>query len=238
MLSKNNKILIGCLALLLVMSVGYALFSDTITINGTAIAKGDFDITATCETGISSKLGTPESLDITNSKGYQNDTCSVVDDTVSLNVEFLYPGARRNFTVKYTNTGTIDATISMSDFEGAFKLCVADNVEGENNECITKNGKPLVEGSSLTLKGYSANLALRSQNFFIEDSEGNLFSVSDSKGLEFYDANTGTLTLKSGYSVYAIQILWLDHSFSMDHTSNEMFVEYTASIGVPFKQAQ
>ena len=48
MLSKNNKILIGCLALLLVMSVGYALFSDTITINGSATAKGEFKLTTTC----------------------------------------------------------------------------------------------------------------------------------------------------------------------------------------------
>ena len=43
-MNKKNKILVGCLALLLVLSVGYALFSDTITINGTATAKGSFDI--------------------------------------------------------------------------------------------------------------------------------------------------------------------------------------------------
>ena len=44
-MEKNkNKILIGCLALLLVMAVGYALFSETITINGTATAKGDFNM--------------------------------------------------------------------------------------------------------------------------------------------------------------------------------------------------
>ena len=56
MLSKNNKILIGCLALLLVMSVGYALFSDTITVTGTATAKGNFDVTATCQTGLASNI--------------------------------------------------------------------------------------------------------------------------------------------------------------------------------------
>ena len=47
-MNKKNKILVGCLALLLVLSVGYALFSETIEINGTATAKGDFDITYTC----------------------------------------------------------------------------------------------------------------------------------------------------------------------------------------------
>mgnify|MGYP003308183578 CR=1 FL=1 len=43
-MNKKNKILVGCLSLLLVLSVGYALFSETITINGTATAKGNFDI--------------------------------------------------------------------------------------------------------------------------------------------------------------------------------------------------
>ena len=47
-MNKKNKILVGCLALLLVLSVGYALFSETITINGTATAKGNFDIVGTC----------------------------------------------------------------------------------------------------------------------------------------------------------------------------------------------
>ena len=32
------------LAVALVMVVGYALFSDTLTINGTATAQGDFDM--------------------------------------------------------------------------------------------------------------------------------------------------------------------------------------------------
>ena len=39
-MNNKNKILVGCLALLLVMTVGYALFSETITINGIVRAKG------------------------------------------------------------------------------------------------------------------------------------------------------------------------------------------------------
>ena len=44
-MNNKNKILVGCLALLLVLSVGYALFSETVTINGTATAKGNMDLT-------------------------------------------------------------------------------------------------------------------------------------------------------------------------------------------------
>ena len=53
---RKNKILIGCLALLLVMAVGYALFSENITINGTATAKGDFDMSITCTPDITTEF--------------------------------------------------------------------------------------------------------------------------------------------------------------------------------------
>ena len=43
-MNKKKGIIIGVLAIALVMVVGYALFSDTLTINGTATAKGEFDI--------------------------------------------------------------------------------------------------------------------------------------------------------------------------------------------------
>ena len=52
----RNKIFAGCLALLLVMVAGYALFSQNLTINGTAKAQGDFSVTPTCQTGIPANL--------------------------------------------------------------------------------------------------------------------------------------------------------------------------------------
>lgn len=56
-MNKRNKILAGCLVLQLALSVGYALFSETITINGKATAKGNFDITATCTPGLLDIMG-------------------------------------------------------------------------------------------------------------------------------------------------------------------------------------
>ena len=108
MLSKNNKILVGCLALLLVLSVGYALFSDTITINGSATAKGDFEITT-------------EVIDLNNYSNFvstvssgvvENPTISVVDNKVTTSVTFGAPGSQHNFGIKIKNTGSIPATLS------------------------------------------------------------------------------------------------------------------------------
>ena len=126
---KKNKILIGCLALLLALSVGYALFSETITINGTATAKGDFGVTTTCVPGISNELvqlgfaKTPDDLQ----GGFENDICEVGGDTITANSDLLYPGARRFFTIKMTNNNSIPAIIWGSDDGGTFEsLAISD----------------------------------------------------------------------------------------------------------------
>ena len=90
---KKNKILIGCLALLLVLSVGYALFSETIKINGTATAKGNFSIKIECKAG----------------DGYGNvlDSCTVKGNNVTTTSILTKPGEYIYYELKITNNGTI-----------------------------------------------------------------------------------------------------------------------------------
>ena len=110
---KKNKLLIGCLSLLLVLSVGYALFSETITINGTATAKGSFDITTTCEPGLSEDVVGYLGVNSTDEEqhGFENSICDVKDNLVTLTTDLLYPTAARYFTIKMTNKGSIPAII-------------------------------------------------------------------------------------------------------------------------------
>ena len=110
MLSKNNKILIGCLALLLVMSVGYALFSDTITINGSATAKGDFEIT-TEVVDLNNYFNLTGGVSVSGGV-VENPTISVVDNKVISSVTFGAPGSHQYFGIKMKNTGSIPATLS------------------------------------------------------------------------------------------------------------------------------
>ena len=120
---RKNKLLIGCLALLLVLSVGYALFSETITINGTATAKGSFDITTTCVPGYSSELfalGIP-SADY-NQAGFENSICDVNGNIVTMTTDLLYPTAKRFFTVKMRNTGSIPAVIWVPASDESFEI--------------------------------------------------------------------------------------------------------------------
>ena len=109
-MNKKNKILVGCLALLLVLSVGYALFSETIEINGTATAKGNFVFETTCSPGdVRNVTGGIEE------GGYGQESCVANDNMVTLSTELLYPSALRMYTIEMKNTGTIDGMVELTD---------------------------------------------------------------------------------------------------------------------------
>ena len=110
-MNKRNKILVGCLALLLVLSVGYALFSETITINGTATAKGSFDITSTCYEGDYYNIFHPEFDYRYKEGGYVDKICKANGNAVTISTELQYPSARRVYTVEMKNTGSMDAML-------------------------------------------------------------------------------------------------------------------------------
>ena len=150
-MNKKNKILVGCLALLLVLSVGYALFSETITINGTATAKGSFDITPTCQTGLSNDLLSildPEGVATADygQGGYKNDSCTATGSSVTSLVELEYPSAIRYFTVNFKNTGTIPAKLDMNKIVDSSNVCVKETADSEE-ECFNFSDIPAVKGS-------------------------------------------------------------------------------------------
>ena len=93
----KNKILLGCLALLLVLSIGYALFSETITINGTATAKGSFDIAYECTE--------------MNSSGGATGNCSIKNGIITTTSELKMPNDLVSYTITLTNEGTIPALL-------------------------------------------------------------------------------------------------------------------------------
>ena len=88
--NKKNKLLVGCLALLLALSVGYALFSENITINGTATAKGSFDISSTCELLTSTNATSEETAEEFLTKGGTG-TCVINGQTVTTTSNLTKP---------------------------------------------------------------------------------------------------------------------------------------------------
>ena len=78
-MKKKNMIIIGIITLILAVAIGYAIFSDTLTINGSATAKGNFELSYFCEKDLSglASLGEGE--------------CSVDGSTVTTTSTFSKP---------------------------------------------------------------------------------------------------------------------------------------------------
>lgn len=112
-MKKQNILIIGAIAIVLALAVGYALFSDTLTIGGTAKASGDFDVEFTT-------LGTPTCV------GYSKEctaanlaTISNDKNTLTITVNKLsFPGAYVEIPVTITNVGSIPAVLKSIDETG------------------------------------------------------------------------------------------------------------------------
>lgn len=242
-MNRRNKILVGVLAFVLVCVVGYALFSESITVTGTATASGDFNMTATCYTGIYDKSGlTSEDLDFGPEGGYTNDTCKVNGDKVVMNTTLLYPSAARHFTIKFTNTGSITAENPQADsdepyFDSWFyhnttqKVCEVN----ENNEKVNCD----------TIFRYNTDNGGSASESFIndasdivgfEDKNGVFYNTRNADPYEFFNVDKEVLQLEPGESVYfAFSIYWpkgYTNSTNSAHYSLELTTE------VPFEQVQ
>ena len=201
-MNNKNKILVGCLALLLALSVGYALFNQSVLITGTATAKGEFGITTTCTAGISSELidmGMASSADEMQG-GFKNDACIVEDNSITAAAELMYPTAKRWFTIKMTNNNSIPAIIWGSDSTGVYESLNFDNSINysiKNNE----TGSVILSGTGQRINGHNYNI-INGMIPIILDSEGNLNSESNI----IYDENKkmAGIKLDTGDSAYMI----------------------------------
>ena len=106
--SKKKKIIIVILAFFLVLSVGYAIFQSSITINGTATAQGDFEIAFTNIVSITKSGYTDQS----GNDG--NNIAQISTDGKKLDIlvdKLDYPGAYVEIIATITNKGAIPAKL-------------------------------------------------------------------------------------------------------------------------------
>lgn len=228
MFNKKSKIILGCLAFLLALSVGYALFSDTINVSGKATAKASFDISATCTKGLASELKTDE-VYISDEKehGYSNESCTVNGNNVTINVNLDYPTARRYYTIKFTNNGTLPAAIHIDQYttEGIINNSVV-SVKNSTGTQITNN-----------LNQYPYYW------YFDEMTGANLFGLSmPGYGLFTGDVEEsgtddwGYTMIFPGESLYAvISAIW-DESDEFNYADNGAYLDYDLSYEFNFTQ--
>ena len=149
-MKKKNMIIIGVIALILVVAVGYAIFSDTLTINGSATAKGDFNLSYACEF-VDEDIEFPDDTGLVASTG--TGSCSVENNVVTTTSEFYKPTDGTIFKVTVTNNGSIPAVLKTVDSSNNF----ADN--------LTDTGDAIYLDKTTALVGY---YEVRKDNISVE----------------------------------------------------------------------
>ncbi len=100
----RNKIIVVALVVVALASVAYAAFAQTLTINGTGTANGNWDVKIT-------------NIVQTSATGATDATAPSFNDTsATFDVDLAYPGATATYDVTVTNAGSIDAKLdTMTD---------------------------------------------------------------------------------------------------------------------------
>ena len=104
-MKKQSIAIIGVIAFVLAVVVGYALFSDNLTVSGSATATGDFDVEFT-SVGEITKVGYT-AVDATEIAKISEDKNTL---TVTVN-KLDYPGAYVTIPVTITNKGSVSAKL-------------------------------------------------------------------------------------------------------------------------------
>ena len=106
-MNKQNKIIVGVITLILALTIGYAVFTQNLNINGTATAKGEFGLIFENSSDDPTCIGF--SGECTNSKLY-----SITEEGRTLNItldKLDYPTAYVTIPVTVKNIGTVDAEL-------------------------------------------------------------------------------------------------------------------------------
>ena len=115
---KRNYIIIGLCAILVIMGVGYAAFSQLLTINGTANITNSWNIEITNIRGVNLSS-------VQNNGAYDKEEPTVGQDKVSatFHTGLIQPGDTRIYEVEVTNKGSVDA-----DITSVFKNTLSDSI--------------------------------------------------------------------------------------------------------------
>jgi hypothetical protein len=143
MRNENFVYTVVGIAMILVFAIGYAIFSESIEIKGTATASGSFDIRLFCETDTTLinylKQNVP-GISTSADRGYSNDSCNANNSTneITFSVSLNYPRARKLFVLGIENEGDIPAIIQMTS--ASHTLCVDGGLNSSGQATGSENG--------------------------------------------------------------------------------------------------
>ena len=127
-MNKKNKMLLVVLSFVVVCAIGYALFSENITVTGTATASGNFSLKLSCMNA------TDNSNFIEANRAYKNvdisnPSISCSNNTITSSVTLNRPGSIHTFLIEVENTGTIPFRLKSVENVKNGSIATIENVE-------------------------------------------------------------------------------------------------------------
>lgn len=170
--SKSKNILVASLlAIILVMGVGYAAFTQQLQINGTATITSTWDVHMT-QTGASA---TPTSS--TGSTGTVNVTSG---STATINAELVSPGDTIRYVIPIENKGTIDASLTELVLSGD-GLDISGNISATSDSGNIRFTVTSPTVDPLVANTGTDNIVVVAE--YVDKSEGNANANMDSASL-------------------------------------------------------
>lgn len=169
---KKNYLIVALVIILLALAVGYAAFSQTLQISGTATATGNWDVV------FESASISPEG---------HGDEPVVSDDTITVNNLTLgYPGDGCTLTVNIKNNGNLAAKLT------SLTVYNEDGMTPFDNEDITISVPSDIEGETLDAQEKcTSNITIQ----WNQDSTSESASASFVIKFEYEQLNTNSTTL-------------------------------------------
>ena len=177
---KNKSTLIaGLLAAIVLMAVGYAAFSTTLTIGSSASVSSTwnvaFDTTKTSGTSvITPTTGAGGSTAPTGTVSYGNN-----GQSATVTAALHQPGDKVVFTLTIKNTGTINATLGSASLTNATG-CTVNN---STRTCESTNGNikfTAANPASTSLAASTGKTTMTVTAEFVNKSGGNTYNASES----------------------------------------------------------
>ena len=126
-MNKQNKIIVGVVALILALTIGYAVFTQSLNISGTAKAEGNLDIVFS-EVGEISPHGTNTPTATITENGRKLELSEITLD---------YPTAYVDIPVTIINNGTVDGILESITVENLETDDIKISINGiENNQIV------------------------------------------------------------------------------------------------------
>ena len=253
-MNKSNKILLVVFSFIVVCVIGYALFSENITVTGTAIAKGDFSYSIETMKGFNSEIKSSNMYSLLNNYGepansinfmqevpVSDSSITHTENTITYTSNLTNAGQLQYFTAKITNTGTIPI-----DFDIYYDFSDTQTISGNlimsdgNLFDVTK-----VEDAALghygNAYGFITSDYLNAMNLKYQITGlYDIFStkeIFDDSEVRMNEGKEGLPRLETGDSIYLLFISQWSNNLNFNDNVKGFDVEGTHTITLPIKQA-